>query len=139
MTTSNYKQVFAKFGERAKKQSLGVAQDVAAELSQKIVLLTPVDTTRAEANWIAKLNTVPQDFDEARRNLAGGRQNLEAAKALAKRIKLGDVFVIANSTPYIMFLEQGSSRQAPAGMRNVTAAAFQRMVERSAERRRNGL
>lgn len=139
MTTSNYKQVFAKFGKRAKKQSLGVAQDVAAELSQKIVLLTPVDTTRAEANWIAELNTVPQAFDEGKRNLSGSRANLDNAKRVAKSIKLGDVFVIANSTPYIFFLEQGSSRQAPAGMRNVTAAAFQRMVERAAERRRNGV
>lgn len=139
MAVSDYKQVFAKFRERAKKQSLGVAQDVAQELSKKIVLLTPVDTTRAEANWVGALNTVPIEFDEAKRNLGGSRANLESAKALAKRMKLGDVFVIANSTPYIFFLEQGSSRQAPAGMRNVTAAAFQRMVERSAERRRNGV
>lgn len=134
MPASNYKQAIKAFQKNAKQAQLSVAREVAADIATKLVILTPVDTTRAEANWIGALNTIPQDFNEARRNLGGTRTNLEKAKALAKRIKLGDVFVMANSTPYIFRLEQGWSKQAPAGMVAVTVAAYQRMVERAAQR-----
>jgi hypothetical protein len=131
---SNYKQSFKAFRAKAKYLPLVVAQDVAVQMATKLVILTPVDTTRAEANWAAALNTVPQDFDEAKRNSSGSRANLEKAKAIAKRMKLGDTFVVANSTPYIFRLNEGSSQQAPAGMTTLVVAAFQRMVERAAQK-----
>lgn len=135
MAASTYKQAFRSFRAHAKGNSLAIAQDVAVALAEKVILLTPVDTTRAEANWISALNTIPQEFDEAKRNLGGQRANIDQAKATAKKINLGDAFVVANSTPYIIYLEQGSSRQAPAGMRDVTAASFPRIVEAALRRR----
>lgn len=134
-TTSNHRAVFRRFRSNAEKATLAVASDVAAQMAESLVVKTPVDTTRAEANWIAALNTIPQDFDETRRNSGGTRLNLSKAIELTKRMKLGDVFVMANSTPYIFFLEHGSSQQAPAGFRDLTAAMFHRMVERAAKRR----
>ncbi len=137
MTTSNHKTVFKAFQRHAKDAVLSVARTVALELSESVVLRTPVDTTRAEANWTPALNTIPQDFNEDARNYLGSRPNLDAAKAIAKSIQIGDAFVIANSTPYIIYLEQGSSQQAPAGMVGVTAAMFPRMVERAARQSKN--
>ncbi len=134
-TSSNHKWAFRQFRKHSAAAMMAVARDVAAQMAESLVIKTPVDTTRAEANWIAVLNTIPQEFDETRRNSSGTRANLNKAIALAKRMKLGDVFVMANSTPYIFFLERGSSQQAPAGFRDLTAATFHRMVERAAKRR----
>lgn len=134
-TKSTYRAAFKQHRANTQKTLRLIASDVAIEIAESLVIKTPVDTSRAEANWVAALNTVPQEFDEAKRNSGGNRINLDKAKALAKRMKLGDVFVMANSTPYIFFLEQGSSQQAPAGMRDITAAAFSRMVERAVRRR----
>lgn len=134
MTTSNHKTVFLAYHKRTIKRALSVATEVAGDLAESLVIRTPVDTSRAEANWETALNTVPQDFDEARRNLGGSRANLERAKKLAAQMRLGDVFVMANSTPYIFRLENGWSKQAPAGFRDITAALFSRMVERAAKR-----
>lgn len=135
-TTSNHKTVFSAFRKRAIKRALSVTTEVAGDLAESLVIKTPVDTTRAEANWLAALNTVPQEFDESKRNPSGSRANLEQAKKLAAQMKLGDVFVMANSTPYVFFLENGSSKQAPAGFRNITAALFPRIVERAVRRAR---
>jgi hypothetical protein len=128
---TNYRSAIQSFKRHAREGAQTIARDVSKQIAESLVLKTPVDTSRAEANWISELNTIPQTFDEAARNPGGVRVNLEAAIATANRLTLGDVFVMANSTPYIIFLEEGSSRQAPAGMRDVTAAMFGRMVERA--------
>ena len=128
---TNYRSAIQSFKKHAREGAEMVARDVSKQIAESLVLKTPVDTSRAEANWIGELNTIPQTFDESARNPGGVRVNLEAAIATANRLKLGDVFVMANSTPYIIFLEEGSSRQAPNGMRDVTAAMFGRMVERA--------
>ncbi len=135
MATSNYKAGFKSFRANVKGRATGIAREVAGQLAEGVVLRTPVDTTRAEANWTAAINTIPQDFNEAARNAGGNRPNLEKAKALAGKMKLGDVFAIANSTPYVKYLEEGSSSQAPNGMVAVTAALFGRMVEKASQRR----
>lgn len=135
-TTSNHKTVFRAHLKQIRARAEFVEETVAGELFESLVIKTPVDTTNAEANWQAALNTVPQDYDETRRNSGGSRANLERAKKLAAQMKLGDVFVMANSTPYIFRLERGWSKQAPAGFRDITAALFSRMVERAARRAR---
>lgn len=132
-----YKAAFKSFKANVKKGGTVIAQDVAYQLAEKVVLLTPVDTTRAEANWNAALNTFLFDYNENARNSGGNRPNLNKAKAVAVKLKLGDEFVIANATPYVKYLEEGSSQQAPNGMVAVTAALFGRMVEKAASRRKS--
>ena len=132
---SPYRAAFKQHKANTQKTLRLITSDVAIEIAESLVIKTPIDTSRAEANWVAALNMVPQEFDEAKRNSGGNRINLDKAKALAKRMKLGDVFVMANSTPYIFLLNDGSSTQAPNGMTPLTIAAFPRMVERAVQRR----
>lgn len=134
---SNYKSVFKQFGAKVASRSLAVAQDVATELAAKVIVRTPEDTSRARANWGAELNSIPQEFDESKRD-PGGQASMERAKAIAAQMRLGSVFVIANSAPYIGRLENGYSQQAPAGMRDITVAEFPRIVARAIERRVRG-
>lgn len=131
---SNYKLAFKQFNAKVAARSLAVAQDVSVELGTKFVERTPEDTSRAKANYNAELNTIPQEFDESKRD-PGGQAAIERMKTVAAQMKLGSVFVVANSAPYIGRLENGSSTQAPAGMRDITAAEFPQIVERAARSR----
>jgi hypothetical protein len=58
--------------------------------------------------------------------------------ALTGKVMLSDsaaVHWIANSLPYIVPLEHGWSKQAPAGMVGLTVTEFQQIVKRAANER----
>ena len=85
---------------------------------------TPVDTGWARANWIPVIGTSsraqtlrPDDEGDARAQaaqVAAQGESAVAAIATSYRVEQGKV-VIANNVPYIVRLNEGSSRQAPAG------------------------
>jgi hypothetical protein len=130
MAKSNHKLVFRQFKVHSSARALGVAQDVAVTLGSRVVTRTPELTSRARANWESALNTVPQEFDEAKRD-PGGFASIERVKEIAQQMKLGSVFVIANSAYYIGLLENGFSKKAPNGMVAITSAEFPFIVERA--------
>ncbi len=134
MPDTNYRSVIKRFRAKIARQSLLVAQDVSVELSARVIRRTPIDTTRCVANWESAINTVPQEFDDERRDPAG-QASLSRAKEAAASMRLGNAFVIANSAPYVFRLENGWSNQAPAGFRDLAVAEFQRIAQRSIERR----
>ena len=90
---------------------------------QTLPAATPVDTGFARGKWTptvgaAATNITERPGDEGAARSQGAAA-LEANKAKAKSIastylvKQGSVF-ITNTTPYVVFLDQGSSSQAPA-------------------------
>lgn len=72
-----------------------------------VVFATPVDTGRARSNWIPSLNT-----PDTRTVEPGQKPDAEAA---ISAYKLADTIYISNSLPYIQRLNEGHSKQAPAG------------------------
>lgn len=80
-----------------------------------LILTTPVDTGRARGNWNVAVGHIDSgvrllDFPDP------SAAQSEAQAAIAPwRLGDGAIF-IANSLPYIMPLENGSSAQAPNGM-----------------------
>lgn len=127
---TNYRSAIQSFKRHARQGAQTIARDVSKQIAESLVLKTPVDTGQARGNWEPAINTVPQEQFLGRVSVSG-EESLTRARAIIDTLKLGNVFVMANSTPYIIFLEEGSSRQAPNGMRDVTAAMFGRMVERA--------
>lgn len=93
---------------------------------------TPVDTGWARANWIPVIGTpsrasTPRPTDEGAARgqaaqVAAQSQSAVAGIAASYRLNQGKV-TIANNVPYIVRLNEGSSRQAPAGF--VQAAVAQ--------------
>jgi hypothetical protein len=73
----------------------------AAELFTAIVLATPVDTGRARSGW--------------------------RLKRIADQVSVK--WRITNNVYYIIFLEYGSSKQAPLGMVRVNLDRFRKKVE----------
>jgi len=84
---------------------------------------TPVDTGWARANWIPVLGQpsrrpapqpTNQDVSAAAAALSGQQEAAIAGIALSYTLAKGAV-TIANNVPYIVALNEGSSKQAPRG------------------------
>mgnify|MGYP003629484545 CR=1 FL=1 len=77
---------------------------------------TPVDTGWARANWIANVATpVTEAVGSAEApTLAEAAQQASLGSVLGYKLRSGPVF-ISNNVPYILRLNDGSSKQAPAG------------------------
>lgn len=91
---------------------------------------TPVDTGWARANWIPRIGQPYSGTAGTRSQAEEGRintgpQNAGVASLVAYRLERGKVFV-SNGVPYIVKLNEGSSRQAPRGF---VQAAVRRSVE----------
>lgn len=92
-----------------------------------IVLGTPVDTGRARGSWLVEIGraaegsaTTPAEF--------GFVPATNKAQAKLKGYKAGGEVHITNNLPYITPLNQGHSKQAPAGFVEEAIAAGVRQV-----------
>lgn len=104
--------------ESASKLAADVALTIVGDLAYK----TPVDTSKALSNWIVTLNDpstnkIPPHFP----GVKGSTQRASAAETIAeaKRVlaqkKPGQAIFISNNQPYIRRLNDGYSKQQPAG------------------------
>jgi hypothetical protein len=89
------------------------------EVAAALVEATPVRTGWARANWIPSVGKpaegpvgTPETVDVAEQERVAGIRALRNF-----RVKLGSIF-ISNHVPYIVYLDEGSSDQAPAGFVN---------------------
>jgi hypothetical protein len=109
----------------AKRVEMDVARFcriVALKLHDRIVERTPVDTGRARASWTIVEGYSP-DLSVAPEGFQGGASAAAAVQAARRaQVKEGFAYVIANNLPYIVELENGSSKQAPHGMVRVAIA-----------------
>lgn len=107
-----------------------VARKAGLEVAASVVRRTPVDTGRARANWNTTIGqpsyAVAESFDKA-----GATAIAQSAAALSG-FKSGPSIWIANGLPYIGELERGSSKQAPAGMVEITVIEWQGIVKQAA-------
>jgi len=90
---------------------------------QGVVLRTPVDTGRARANWQVANGSAPEGAVDAT-DPSGGR-TLSQGQSVIQDVRPFDKSYIVNNLDYIVFLEEGSSAQAPEGMVAVTIAELQ--------------
>lgn len=102
---------------------------VKLELFRSVILDTPVDTGRARGNWQATLDS------PATEEIENESMSVALAGVAANLGKINDVSFLANNLPYIEELEDGSSKQAPAGMVRRNMARVQRLINEQAARR----
>lgn len=106
-----------------------VVRKVVLDLLSRVVLITPVDTGRARAGWSVGVNSVPSGT-LAETDKTGSRV-INKAKSIIKQVTGGDVVWIVNGVSYVLYLERGSSSQAPAGMVAVTLRNYPGIVEKA--------
>jgi len=112
---NDFRQFQFNLDEFARKIRLAparVAKRVAFDLFGLIVRKTPVDTGRAQGSWTMSLNAADRRVQPD--NLAA-YPTPQPGPAVAL-MGPTDTIWISNNLPYITALEDGHSKQAPAGM-----------------------
>jgi len=134
MTTVN--ELLKKMRERVGRVKRAVVLHVHAGVTKR----TPVDTGRARGSWNVAINHVdsstlpPVAAASGVSKALGGRgfKRYGAPRPAVGRIEAGDEVFVSNHLPYIAKLNDGSSKQAPAGFVQVaieeTKAAFAGLV-----------
>lgn len=89
-------------------------------VDQVLVTSTPADTGRARANWIVGTGPSTRAIDAYAVGKAGSTAGANAQAALEQAQRFLDgtdvsVIYISNNLDYLVYLNQGSSAQAPAG------------------------
>lgn len=87
-----------------------------------LLFYTPVDTGYARSNWRIAMNTAP---DTVLKN-GSPSTTYPAPPPNMPEMSIGDKVIIYNNTSYALYLERGSSNQAPYGM--VEPAYYRAMV-----------
>lgn len=107
---------FDKVAERLGLSVVTVQKKIAFDIFADLVEQTPVDTGRAMNNWNISVGTADRSVKEEGGSPAGiqGAKEGIAAATLAGLKPFSTVW-ISNSLPYIVFLNEGSSDQAPSG------------------------
>lgn len=99
-------------------------RSLALEAFRRLALRTPVDTGFARNNWQITIGQ-PSTEEPGPRPATGQRDTPRAYDSAIAALSSAHPFApiwIVNNTAYIEELENGSSKQAPAGMLAVTVA-----------------
>lgn len=91
--------------EKAKGNMEKVAQLTCSELSEKVVMRTPVDTGRLRGNWQASINRIPNS--SLLRTDKSGISTISRIRASVKKLKIGDTFYLINNLVYAQVVEYG--------------------------------
>lgn len=106
-----------------------IARRSALECFSRVIQKTPVDTGTARNNWFANIGSPGTQMTESS-DKSGASRISEAASATAEwNPESGEHIHLTNNLPYIERLENGWSKQAPAGMVGITIAEFSGIVQ----------
>ena len=85
-----------------------------------IVKRTPVDTGRARGNWMVSLGSAVEAVVDSGPTISDGQSSPSAlinqGMSTISKSKPGQDIVISNNLPYIVFLEEGTTKQNAKGM-----------------------
>lgn len=129
-----------RFCEKAKANIDVALRKVIFDLSANIVLMSPVgdDTTwqhkgpkgyvggRFRANWQFGNHSINKNTTEEKD--ASGGDTIARIQAEASTVRAGGVVYLTNSLPYALRLEHGWSKQAPAGMVELSVRNYAHVV-----------
>ena len=93
---------------------------VLVAFDQAVVSITPVDTGRARANWF-------MDFGSFTARQIGTLSVPNTSRGNRWTVESGNVFY-HNSVEYIIYLDEGSSQQAPQGILDPANAAIRGLL-----------
>jgi len=118
-----------KWAKKLKTDVQTFTRMTAIMVHDRIVIRTPVDTGRARASWNIVAGESPDTSVQDAAFSGGEGAGTSTAKAKQNGLAVGNSYVISNNLPYIQRLEQGSSRQAPAGMVLLAIAEVEVILE----------
>ena len=112
-----------KFRSKTEEKMERAARTIVLKAFSECIQMSPVHTGRFKGNWQTSTTAIPSGVLETTDpSGAIARGKVEAAVAT---MELGDVVHMANNLPYARRLEDGWSKQAPAGMVKLTVQRWQ--------------
>ncbi len=121
MTLRNFTLAIDRFVDRTiPEKHLQLQRAVALQILSGVVMKTPVDTGRARGNWQVTIGA-PATSARLVADKAGAATISEGLGQLSGAQPFG-VIHVGNNVAYIGKLEEGHSKQAPAGMLAITLA-----------------
>jgi hypothetical protein len=118
--------------KNASKNTDNLMRKVILAVDQAVVLATPVDTGRARANWRPNIGSaIEQTLPEPGGPNIGTSLALKAGEDVAASYKGGansPTVHITNNLPYIKYLNEGSSQQAPANFVNQSILIVKQVI-----------
>lgn len=147
MAKDNFDVEFKKASKRIIEKYDKVFQKSATELSKKVVDRTPVGRpelwkTRAplgyrpgklKGNWEASVGHDYGSYNEGRLDPVGNKTKSAIRKAF-ESLKLRYEGILSNKTPYAEEIENGYSKQSPAGMVKVSMVGWEDIVKKWVKR-----
>lgn len=117
----------ASIGKQIRAELSKTIRDVMLLVVDNLQNSTPVDTGHAGSNWVATFGTPYSGVDGSREAVSYAAQDAGIARLQNYDVgRHGKVF-IRNNVPYVPYLDQGHSQQAPAGfVRAAILAALRR-------------
>jgi hypothetical protein len=128
---SNYKQVLKKVERDTPLRLSQALQATAIEGINRLVDRTPVDTGAAKFHWFVR--PLPDERFDKERTDPSGAQPKSRAKRDVKLFRIGQTVWLVNSAPYFVYLEHGSSKQAPNGIVAITLAEMQLLWQKAVQ------
>ena len=117
-STAQFNAALERFAKKVVPEQVVLLQKkVAFQVLTGVVLKTPVDTGRARGGWqldVGAVSGAPERLDKD-----GSAIFADAARKLGA-LRFGERVAISNNVTYIIYLENGSSDQAPQGMVAIT-------------------
>lgn len=109
----------------AKEQDIDdLVHEIALETTRRIVLKSPVDTGRFRSNWFVSVNSPSAQITD---QIRSSEQVVFDAEAVVMAHEKLPMVYIQNNLPYANRLENGWSKQAPAGMVSFAMAEIENM------------
>lgn len=126
----SFAEDMAKVCQRAGDKVDLLVRKAAIDIGKGLVESSPVDTGRFKNNW----NYGNDAINRAASWEAGkdGSSSINRIVQGANAWQPGQTIYITNSLPYAKRLEDGWSKQAPAGMVKITVANFQSAIREAA-------
>lgn len=111
------------FMRRGSEQAVSmVTRKLALGALSGVVMRTPVDTGRARGNWMVSIGAARGGESTAADK--GGAATIANGSAVIGQQRAFQQIVIENNLPYITRLNDGHSKQAPAGYVESTLASL---------------
>lgn len=136
---ADFNQALAKFAKFLELSPKLITERVTLDLWNKITDKTPVDTGRARAGWQITLGSPGKELPPAMGKGTGKHKNdstppMQPDMSYPEtKITGKEVVFITNNLPYIGVLEEGSSKQAPAGMVRTSIAEVKAGIKLTVE------
>jgi hypothetical protein len=105
-----------KYAELTGQIPADVTRMIALDLYAELTSRNPVDTGYSRANWRIGIGAPDTTVEPTERPKRGAQMGVPSPDvSVLKSIDGTEIVFITNSVPYVEFLEEGSSRQAPNG------------------------